>query len=171
MQAPSVPGSWRTGHFHQQTWIPFSSSFSVNAPRVRIVFQKQNPRFTPLLSPTDNCHCNKSQASRVSEDMQCSGNAGGRSLECLSAVVRAASILEGLEEGWRTSDYGRLSPKQDLLPKGFGCLGRGVWKTKNQKSGQTGTEQCLLYTTGPMHSYTQSSCGCLHKTCRRSHLL
>lgn len=97
IQAPSVPGSWRTGHFHQQTWILFSSSFSVNAPRVHIVFQKQNPRFTSLLSPTDNCHCNKSQASRVSEDMQCSGNAGGRSLECPSAVVRAASILEGLE--------------------------------------------------------------------------
>lgn len=62
--------------------------FSVNAPRVHIVFQKQNPRFTPLLSPTDNCHCNKSQSSRVSKDMRCSGNAGGLSLACVPAVVR-----------------------------------------------------------------------------------
>lgn len=63
--------------------------------------------------------------------MQHSGNIGSRSLACVSAVGRAASILEGLEQGWGTSDCGILSHKQDSFvtpePQGFRvCLGRGA---------------------------------------------
>lgn len=118
---------------------------SVNAPRVHIVFQKQNLRFTSLLSPTDNCHCNKSQTSRVSKDMQCSATwrqKSGMRFSCCQGCMHSGRSRRRIADKWlwdAQSQTGKLC--HTCSPRLWGTVsveGPEKLRTRNQgKQGQS----------------------------------